>query len=97
MTEKLTSAELAERIRDERKRLRLTLAAVGDWFDKPRQVIHQAEDPERIGPAIDELRTQILSRLLEHGGRHGAQVRGPLYEITIEPAGDGEGGRSKAA
>lgn len=88
-----TSAELAARIRELRLRHpdRLTLEEVGEWFGVTKQRIHQAEDAERAGHRLDELRVKILSRLLG-----GVEVRGPLYEVTgqqvlfdAEAAGDG--------
>lgn len=74
--ETLNNSEMAERIKQLREDQRYSLAEVGRWFDVPRQTIHQAENPERGGDKINELRAKIYARLNE-----SATVEGPVFIV----------------
>lgn len=74
---------MAGRIKALRKELRYSLAEVGRWFDVPRQAAHQAENTDRTGQKIDDLRARILTRLLEEAKGKGASVEGPFFVVTM--------------
>jgi len=78
--EKIDGPEMARRIKRMRTKQRYSLAAVGRWFEVPRQTIHEAENPDRGGAKIDELRTRIYNKLSS-----GATVEGPVFVIESDP------------
>ncbi len=82
MEKRLTSADLAGRIKELREKQRWSMADVGRWFDVPRQTVHQAENPARSGQKIDELRVKILARLLEEENGEGISIEGPVFVVT---------------
>lgn len=61
--ELIDGAEMARRIKRMREEQRYSLAAVGRWFGVPRQTIYQAENQERSGAKINDLRAKIYRRL----------------------------------
>ena len=78
MQKLITPEELVALIRRERRGQEKTLRELGEIFGVSHQTISQAEDPNRGGVKIDQLRMRILSYLL------GREVTGPVFVIGEE-------------
>ena len=75
MPEVLNAKQVAKRIGDVRRVQRVSLRELAEVFDVPHQTISQAENPERGGDKINELRARILGHLLKRS------VSGPVFVI----------------
>lgn len=91
----LTSAQLAVIIRKKRRADDITAQQMGEAMDRSRQWIHRAENPDKDGPQLNELRVRIFQKLFP-----GEVLTGPFY-VRSTPAEasllDQVGERSRAA
>ena len=73
-----SSSELATRIKELRLEKGLSLEQVADLVASSRQYVHRCEKENATGVKLDEMRLNILKKLMTV-----ERVEGPLYNVWV--------------